>query len=65
MKKIVKIASLHPVYKSWKQIEDEQDPDGINHDLKLSCVKCNNQQTCRCSKPKKSFLGICPRCMGE
>lgn len=63
--KITKIASLHPVYKSWKQIQNEEDPMGHNHDLRLTCVKCGNEETCRCSKPKRKFFGICGNCMGE
>ena len=49
--------------KTWRQIEDEQDPDGKNHDLKLTCTKCGKSQTCRCSKPKRTFYGICPSCV--
>lgn len=47
---------------TWDQIRAEHDPDGKQHDLRLTCSRCGNSQTCRCSKPKKHFSGICPTC---
>lgn len=47
---------------TWREIANREDPDGHNHDLRLICVKCNNAQTCRCSKPKREFKGICDEC---
>jgi hypothetical protein len=49
-------------YKTFKQIRDELDPDGKKHDLTLHCIKCNTTETCKCSKPKRKFDGICPEC---
>lgn len=49
--------------KTFDQIQEEQDPGGVNHDLRLICVKCGNQQTCRCGKPKREFHGICQDCL--
>jgi hypothetical protein len=48
--------------KTFQQIRDEQDPKGKNHDLTLTCVKCGTTETCRCSKPKRKFKGICAKC---
>ena len=47
---------------TWQEIQEKEDPGGKNHDLKLTCKKCGNSQTCRCSKPKREFSGICPDC---
>lgn len=51
--------------KSFSQIRDELDPDGSKHDLTLTCGKCGNTQTCRCSKPKRKVTGICDSCMSK
>jgi hypothetical protein len=48
--------------KTFQQIRDEEDPKGQNHDLTLTCVKCGTTETCRCSKPKRKFKGICAKC---
>ena len=48
--------------KTFQEIRNEQDPNGINHDLTLVCVKCGDTDTCRCSKPKRKFKGICKDC---
>ena len=48
--------------RTWRMIEDIMDPDGKQHDLRLKCVRCGNEQTCRCSKSKRKFLGICNSC---
>jgi hypothetical protein len=48
--------------KSFKAIKNELDPDGKNHDLTLTCVKCGTTETCRCSKPKRKFQGVCDKC---
>jgi hypothetical protein len=48
--------------KSFKAIKNELDPEGKNHDLTLTCVKCGTTETCRCSKPKRKFQGICDKC---
>lgn len=58
--KLYKIAKI--VRLTWQEIRDKEDPDGKNHDLELTCVSCGNSQTCRCSKPKRHFFGICPEC---
>ena len=39
--------------RTWRQIEDELDPDGTQHDLRLSCVRCGNSQTCRRSEERR------------
>lgn len=48
--------------KTFRQLQDEHDPGGKNHDLKLRCIKCNTTQTCKCSAPKRTFDGICDQC---
>jgi hypothetical protein len=50
--------------KNFFQIKNEEDPNGLNHDLRLVCVKCGTSQTCRCTKPKREFKGICHKCAG-
>ena len=50
--------------KNWAEIRNENDPDGSHHDLRLTCVKCSNTSTCRCSKPKRTFEGLCYDCAG-
>ena len=50
--------------KTWFEIKNEQDPDGKHHDLRLTCIKCGNSQTCKCSKPKRKFEGLCYDCAG-
>lgn len=49
-------------HKTFRQIKNEQDPDGTQHDLRIECIECGTSDTCRCSKPKRTFSGICPRC---
>jgi CheY-like chemotaxis protein len=48
--------------KSFDQIRSEEDPGGKSHDLRLTCIKCGASQTCRCSKPKREFKGLCAVC---
>lgn len=48
---------------TWNEIKNREDPNGKNHDLRLICVKCGNSCTCRCSKPKREFKGICDECI--
>ena len=48
--------------KTFQDIRNELDPEGKNHDLTLTCVKCGTTETCRCSKPKRKFNGVCPKC---
>jgi len=55
---------LRPDIKNWHQIKHEQDPDGKKHDLRLICPKCNNTETCKCSKLKREFFGLCYKCAG-
>lgn len=50
---------------TFQQIQDKEDPDGKAHDLTLVCVKCGNTQSCRCSKPKREFKGVCNDCAGK
>ena len=50
--------------KTWFEIRNEQDPKGINHDLTMECIQCNNTVTCRCMKPKRLFKGLCNDCAG-
>jgi hypothetical protein len=47
---------------TFQEIRDQHDPDGKQHDLRLICVKCGTSETCRCSKPKRKFEGICRNC---
>jgi hypothetical protein len=48
--------------KTFQEIRDREDPKGFNHDLTLECVHCGRTQTCRCSKPKRLFKGVCESC---
>jgi hypothetical protein len=48
--------------KTWAKIRDEEDPEGKNHDLSLHCVECGESDTCKCSKPKRKFEGVCDKC---
>jgi len=50
--------------RTFSEIREAEDPDGKNHDLRLVCVSCGTVQTCRCSKPKRTFFGICSECDG-
>jgi hypothetical protein len=56
------VASKTASLKTWGEIRDEQDPGGKGHDLRLTCDVCGNVETCRCSKPKREFHGICYDC---
>ncbi len=47
---------------SFSEIVDREDPNATNHDLHLICVECGTEQTCRCSKPKRDFYGLCNKC---
>jgi len=51
-----------PDGRPWDRIRAEEDPDGTKHDLRLVCPGCGNEQTCRCSKPKRVFYSPCPDC---
>jgi len=53
--------------KTWREIQaDYEKKYGENHHcLKLECIKCGDQMTCRCSKPKTLEKGICPVCSGD
>lgn len=62
---IGKTAGWKTSYPTWTEIQNKEDPKGLNHDLRLTCVACGNSQTCRCSKPKRLFEGICPSCEGK
>lgn len=59
---MIKLSHLIKENKTFQQIQNEQDPDGTKHDLRLTCIKCGATQTCRCSKPKRKFNGICHNC---
>ena len=48
--------------RTFSQIRAEEDPDGKGHDLHMTCTRCHDSQTCRCSKPKREFHGICDKC---
>jgi len=49
---------------TWNQIQDSYtEKYGENHHhLRLYCLRCGNQLTCRCSASKISEFGICPEC---
>jgi hypothetical protein len=53
--------------KTWMEIRKEHAVEhGENsHCLRLECVRCGNTETCRCSKPKITKIGICDRCRPE
>jgi hypothetical protein len=48
--------------KTFQEIRDREDPKGVNHDLTMECVHCGRKSTCRCSKPKRLFKGVCESC---
>lgn len=47
---------------TFRQVMERVDPKGDQHHLRLTCVKCGNVQTCRCSAPKQDRQGICMDC---
>lgn len=51
--------------KTFREIKNELDPDGTKHDLTLTCSKCGTTETCRCSKPKRKYEGVCDKCSVE
>ena len=65
MKKLEETDSQVPNLKTFEDIRNELDPDGTKHDLTLKCAKCGTQNTCRCSKPKRTVIGICPECFAR
>jgi len=48
---------------SWEEIERKYNQAGQHHHLRLVCVKCGNEQTCRCSEAKTIEKGICQSCL--
>jgi hypothetical protein len=50
--------------RTFFDIRNEEDPNGTNHDLRLICTKCGVTETCKCSKPKRKFYGVCHGCAG-
>ena len=56
---LVKVAAEE---RTFRQIHEEEDPGGKGHDLFLKCTRCDASETCRCSKPKREFRGICDKC---
>ena len=58
--KSVKMASAASL-RTWASIRAEWAPDGKQHNLTLHCP-CGNGFTCRCMKPKRTFIGLCDRC---
>lgn len=62
---LTKSANSPEPVKTWQQIRDEEDPDGKKHDLRLKCSQCDNTSTCRCSTPKRKFIGLCDKCAKE
>lgn len=51
--------------KSFRELRNEHDPDGTKHDMTMQCVKCGTTESCRCSKPKRMFKGLCDKCAGN
>ena len=47
---------------TFSQICEREDPTGRLHDLKLICKVCGSSCTCRCAKPKRTFVGVCDEC---
>jgi hypothetical protein len=60
--KMCQLEITTPSVKTFREIQNELDPERKHHDLTLTCVKCGTTQTCRCSKPKRKFNGICKKC---
>ena len=51
--------------KPFRQIRAEMDPDNKHdHHFRFVCGKCGDVETCRCSAPKETFVGLCPYCEG-
>lgn len=55
-------AGATPLLPTFTEIRNQHDPDGKHHDLRMECAKCGNVETCKCSKPKRTFKGICNKC---
>lgn len=53
--------------RSWSEIQNEYDQKyGENHHhLRLICMKCHNEQTCRCREPKITEIGMCNSCYSK
>lgn len=51
----------------WSEIEKDYEKKlGKNHHhLRLVCIKCGNEQTCRCREPKTTEMGICDECYSK
>ena len=62
MDRIEELAKVASTERTFRQIHEDEDPDGKGHDLFLKCTKCETSETCRCSKPKREFRGICDSC---
>ena len=52
------------LYREWREIQKQEDPERKNHDLHLICSRCGDEQSCRCNKPKRKFYGLCDMCAG-
>lgn len=49
---------------TFDEIRNKFDPDGKSHDITYQCCKCSTSQSCRCTKPKTLWIGICDKCSG-
>ena len=47
---------------TFAQLHEEYSKRGQHHCLRLTCVKCGDIETCRCSTPKMSLDGVCNQC---
>ena len=49
-------------YPTFNEIEEKYEKSRLHHHLRLICVKCGKEVTCRCSAPKTKEYGICSEC---
>ena len=47
---------------TFQEIRNQEDPNGLKHDLRLTCSACGTTRSCKCSKPKRAFYGLCENC---
>jgi len=64
---VPKNKKMAQIERTWREIQAEYSKKyGENHHcLKLECIKCGNNTTCRCSTSKALEKGICYYCTGE
>ena len=56
------IGTIDSNFPTFDEIRQKHSDKEHKHHLRLVCVKCNGQETCRCSQPKTTYKGICYDC---